>query len=115
MRKVGRSKQWSGSRTSDSSGYTQSECRRIAALAQAHHLPYAPHCFSSALLLAASVHLAASLPNASLIEIDRNPHTLRDELLQEPLIIRDGYVEAPKGPGLGVELNLETVEEYRVD
>jgi L-alanine-DL-glutamate epimerase-like enolase superfamily enzyme len=92
-----------------------SECRRIAALAQAHHLPYAPHCFSSALLLIASVHLVAALPNASLIEIDRNPHPLREELLQEPLIIRDGYVEAPKGPGLGVELRTATVERYRAD
>jgi L-alanine-DL-glutamate epimerase-like enolase superfamily enzyme len=90
------------------------ECRRIAALAQAKHLAYAPHCFSSAVLLVASLHLGASLPNCSLVEIDRNPNLLRSDLLREPLVIRDGYVEVPSGPGLGIELNLATVERYRV-
>jgi L-alanine-DL-glutamate epimerase-like enolase superfamily enzyme len=92
-----------------------SECRRIAALAQARHLPYAPHCFSSAVLLVASLHLAASLPNCSLIEIDRNPHPLRDDLLRDPVVIRDGHVHVPSGPGLGIELDPATVERYRVD
>jgi L-alanine-DL-glutamate epimerase-like enolase superfamily enzyme len=91
-----------------------SECRRIAALAQAHHLAFAPHCFSSAVLLAASLHLAASLPNCSLIEIDRNPNPLRDRLLREPLVVRDGYVDVPAGPGLGIELDPDAIERYRV-
>lgn len=90
------------------------ECRRIAALAQAHHLAYAPHCFSSAILLVASLHLGASLPNCSLIEVDRNPNALRDDLLREPVVVRDGYADVPRGPGLGIELDLETVEKYRV-
>jgi L-alanine-DL-glutamate epimerase-like enolase superfamily enzyme len=90
------------------------ECRRIAALAQANHRAYAPHCFSSAVLLVASLHLGASFPNCSLVEIDRNPNALRTDLLREPLVIRDGIVEAPSGPGLGIELNPATVEKYRV-
>jgi L-alanine-DL-glutamate epimerase-like enolase superfamily enzyme len=90
------------------------ECRRIAALAQAHHLGYAPHCFSTAILLAASLHLAASLPNCSPIEIDRNPNALRDDLLREPLTIQGGYAYVPNEPGLGIELKREIVERYRV-
>jgi L-alanine-DL-glutamate epimerase-like enolase superfamily enzyme len=90
------------------------ECRRIAALAQAHQLAYAPHCFSSAVLLVASLHLGASLPNCSLVEIDRNPNALRSDLLREPVVVRDGYVEVPSGPGLGIELDPATVERYRV-
>jgi L-alanine-DL-glutamate epimerase-like enolase superfamily enzyme len=91
-----------------------SECRRIATLARVHHLAYAPHCFSSAVLLAASLHLAASLSNCSLIEIDRNPNALRTDLLREPIVIRDGFVDVPSGPGLGIELIPDVVERYRV-
>jgi L-alanine-DL-glutamate epimerase-like enolase superfamily enzyme len=90
-----------------------SECRRIAALAQANHLAFAPHCFSSAVLLAASLHLAASLPNCTLIEIDRNPNPLRDDLLREPIVVREGFVQVPEGPGLGIELDPDVIETYR--
>jgi D-galactarolactone cycloisomerase len=90
-----------------------SECRRIAALAQAHHLAFAPHCFSSAVLLAASLHLAASLPNCTLIEIDRNPNPLRDQLLRQPIVVRDGMIQVPEGPGLGIELDRDVIETYR--
>jgi L-alanine-DL-glutamate epimerase-like enolase superfamily enzyme len=77
-------------------------------------LAYAPHCFSSAVLLAASLHLGASLPNCSLVEIDRNPNPLLSDLLREPLVIRDGYVEVPSRPGLGIELVPAAIEKYRV-
>jgi L-alanine-DL-glutamate epimerase-like enolase superfamily enzyme len=90
-----------------------SECRRIAALAQAHHLAFAPHAFSSSVLLAASLHLAASLPNCTLIEIDRNPNPLRDQLLRQPIVVRDGMVHVPDGPGLGIELVPDVIEKYR--
>ncbi len=65
-----------------------SECRRIAALAQAHHLMVAPHAFASAVTLAASLHFAASIPNALVLEFDQNPNGLRDELLKEPIADR---------------------------
>lgn len=90
-----------------------SECRRIVALAQAHHLAFAPHCFSSAVLLAASLHLAASLPNCTMIEIDRNPNPLRDQLLRQAIVVRDGMIQVPEGPGLGIELDRDVIETYR--
>ena len=65
-----------------------SEGRRIAALAQAHHLMVAPHAFGRAVLLAASLHFAASIPNALVLEFDQNPNGLRDELLKEPIADR---------------------------
>src|SRR5947209_6131957 len=57
-----------------------SECRRIAALAQAHHLMVAPHAFASAVTLAASLHFIASIPNGLVLEFDQNTNGLRDEL-----------------------------------
>ncbi len=65
-----------------------SECRRIAALAQAHHLMVAPHAFASAVTLAASLHFIASIPNGLVLEFDQNPNGLRDELLKEPIRYR---------------------------
>ena len=93
-------------------GFT--ECRRIAALAHAYNLMVAPHAFSSAILLVASMHLLASIPNGLLLEFDQNPHALRDELLKEPVRLgADGCVALPDRPGLGIELDPAAVARYR--
>jgi L-alanine-DL-glutamate epimerase-like enolase superfamily enzyme len=92
-----------------------SECRRIAALAQAHHRMVAPHAFASAVNLVAALHFAASVPNGLVLEWDQNPNAIRDELLKEPLRLeKDGTVKLPERPGLGIELDREAVERYRV-
>src|SRR3954447_24558887 len=92
-----------------------SEGRRIAAYAQAHHKMVAPHAFAGAVLLVASLHFAAAIPNAMLLEWDQNPNALRDELLKEPLRLEsDGTVRPPERPGLGIELDRAAVERYRV-
>lgn len=92
-----------------------SECRRIGALAEAFNVPYAPHCFSTAITIVASVHLAASLPNGYIIEMDRNPNALREELFEEPITVsKDGMISPPPGPGLGVRLRQDTLERYTV-
>ena len=92
-----------------------SEGRRIAALAQAHHLMVAPHAFGGAVLLAASLHFAAAIPNALMLEFDQNPNGLRDELLKEPIRAdADGMIGLPERPGLGVELDPSAVDRYRV-
>jgi len=92
-----------------------SEGRRIAAYAQAHHRMVAPHAFAGAVLLVASLHFAAAVPNALLLEWDQNPNALRDELLKEPLRLEsDGTVKPPERPGLGIELDRAAVERYRI-
>ncbi|MFH0872011.1 MAG: mandelate racemase/muconate lactonizing enzyme family protein [bacterium] len=93
-----------------------SECRRIAAIASAFGLPCVPHSFSSAVALVANMHLIASIPNGYLLEMDRNPNPLREELISEPIRI-DGksWVAMPQGPGLGIELNEDVLQKYRVE
>jgi L-alanine-DL-glutamate epimerase-like enolase superfamily enzyme len=92
-----------------------SEGKRIAAFAQAHHRMVAPHAFAGAVLLIASLHFAASIPNALALEWDQNPNGLRDELLKEGLKLEsDGTVKLPERPGLGIELDCGAVERYRV-
>lgn len=91
------------------------ESRRIAALAHAAHRGVMVHCFSSAITLAASTHFMCAIPNAMLLEIDQNPNGLRDEIIKNPLEVdNDGCVSPPKGPGLGVELDWDIVDKYRV-
>ena len=91
-----------------------SECRRIAALAHAHNLMVAPHAFSSAITLVASMHLLASIPNGLILEFDQNPHALREHLLKEPIRVdHEGYVKLPEQPGLGVEVDPVAIERYR--
>ena len=91
-----------------------SECRRIAALAHAHHLMVTPHAFAGAVLLAASLHFIASIPNGLALEFDQNPNGLRDELLKEPIRIdSDGMIKLPERPGLGIELDHSAVARYR--
>jgi L-alanine-DL-glutamate epimerase-like enolase superfamily enzyme len=92
-----------------------SEGRRIAAYAQAHHRMVAPHAFAGAVLLVASLHFAAAIPNGLLLEWDQNPNALRDELLKQPLRLEpDGTVKLPERPGLGIELDHAAVERYQV-
>jgi L-alanine-DL-glutamate epimerase-like enolase superfamily enzyme len=92
-----------------------SEARRIATLALAHHLPVAPHVFSSAVAMQASLHLAASLANGCWLEFDQNPNPLRTDLAQEPLRLEpDGTVVVPERPGLGLDLNSDVINRYRI-
>ncbi len=92
------------------------EARKIAAMASAWNIACVPHSFSSAIALMSNLHFSASIPNSMFQEFDRNYNPLREELLTEPVRInKDGYIDLPDKPGLGVELNESTVKKYRVD
>lgn len=101
-------------------GFT--EARKIAAMAAAFHVAYAPHTgSSSAIAMAAAMHLAVALPNFLTYEYmqsdwnkdQRNP--LRWDLVELPVkSFKDGYLEVDDKPGLGIELNEEVVRKYRV-
>jgi L-alanine-DL-glutamate epimerase-like enolase superfamily enzyme len=91
------------------------ECRKIAALAAAWNLKCIPHVFSSAVCLAANLHFLAAIPNGGWIEFDQNPNALREELILQPFRIdKDGRVPLPNRPGLGIELNDDIIDRYRV-
>ncbi len=82
-----------------------SEARKIFDLAAAHHLAAAPHTFSDVLTVAASLHLCAACSNAIILELDRTYNPLQTDLVTNPLVVRDGLVELPRTPGLGVEID----------
>lgn len=88
------------------------ETKNICALANAYGVPVSPHNFSSGVLMAATIHLLASTPNADLLEIDTSGNAVYEELLTSPLKYEDGFVKIPDHPGLGVELTKETLKKY---
>lgn len=98
------------------------EARRIAALSHAFHIPYAPHTGScSAVLLAATLQFAAALPNFLIHEYmqsdwSRNqPNPLRHNLLSEPAeVFEDGCMVVSDKPGIGVNLDEDIVDRYRM-
>jgi L-alanine-DL-glutamate epimerase-like enolase superfamily enzyme len=88
--------------------------REIAALARRRSVEVVPHCFSTGVLVAASLHFAAVLDRPTYSEYSVADSPLVDRLLAEPFRLVDGKVSVPTGPGLGVELDEEALERMRV-
>jgi L-alanine-DL-glutamate epimerase-like enolase superfamily enzyme len=88
------------------------ECKKIAALAQTFHIHYAPHAWGGAVCIAATAHLVLTLPNFLLMEFDRVPNPLRDELLLQPLTFKDGFLYIPDRAGLGIEPDEKALKKF---
>lgn len=98
------------------------ETRKIAAMSQGFHIPYAPHTGScSAVCLALSLHIAAAVPNFLIFEYMQSdwakdePNPLRHDLVQESFEhFENGYLSAPPEDqyGIGVTLNEDVLKRY---
>ena len=86
------------------------EMKKIAALAETHYLAVAPHNAAGPVGVAASIHAMATVPNFLICEGGRQ---LGQGLFQEPLVFRNGFVELPTAPGLGVDMEDEAIEAIR--
>jgi L-alanine-DL-glutamate epimerase-like enolase superfamily enzyme len=64
----------------------------------------APHNWHDALLTAANGSLAAGIPNLIMLESNQTMNPLRTDLLKEPLVPKDGFIELPDKPGFGIEV-----------
>jgi galactonate dehydratase len=96
------------------------ECKKIAAIAEAGYASVALHCPISPVALAASIQLDACLPNF-LVQEHNEVNDWREGgrtligygYLAEPFVLgEDGCVAVPQGPGLGIEVDkagLETI------
>jgi L-rhamnonate dehydratase len=89
---------------------------KVAAFAAENHRPVANHGFTTYINVAAALHWLNSVPNALIVEfVAQNGTDLRDILTKQSIRARDGYLEIPQEPGLGVELNDDTVASLTVD
>jgi galactonate dehydratase len=92
-----------------------SECKKIAAMAEAYDVAVAPHCPLGPIALAACIQLDACTPNAFIQEQSLGIHYNKGsdllDYLKDPEVFayKDGFVDLPKAPGLGVEIDEERV------
>jgi galactonate dehydratase len=86
-------------------GITQ--MKKIAVLGEAYQVPIAPHCTASMLGIAASLHVACSVPLFLIHEFypDNMGFNPKGMVKMPHEVDKDGYVTLPPGPGLGVEID----------
>ncbi len=85
-----------------------SECKKIAAMAEAYYVQVAPHNPQGPVSTAAAAHLAMAIPNFHILEYVRQ-EPYRDNALSDTWTVSDGLLHVPDRPGLGVELDEEAL------
>ncbi|MBQ7090753.1 MAG: galactonate dehydratase [Clostridia bacterium] len=83
------------------------ELKKIAAMAEAKYIPFAPHNPSGPIANAATLQLATSVPNFEILEIMLTDVEWRKDVTNENLVFEDGCIRIPDLPGLGIEINEE--------
>ena len=73
-----------------------------------------PHCFSTDVLLAATLQFVASLPGERLIEYPVTASKRAGSILKTPFVPQQGMLRLPRGPGLGIVLDNDEVERRTV-
>ena len=95
-------------------GFT--EFQRIAAVASSFGKPMTAHNTQPTISTVAHLHACAAFANMPYAqEYNIEPISIRDErpILKEPLKLVNGYFEVPTGPGLGIELDDETIKKFQ--
>jgi D-galactarolactone cycloisomerase len=99
-----------------------SECKKIADMAAAFGIRYVPHVWGTGIGLSAALQLLAVLPHTPpritprepVLEFDRSEHPFRQAVLMTPLEHKDGWVDIPTGPGLGIEVDREALKRFSI-
>jgi L-rhamnonate dehydratase len=91
-----------------------SRSKRIGWESAERHRLCVNHSYKTGVNIAASLHFVAALPNTHYFEYCVEPGALRQTLTRERFAVRDGDIQVPEAPGLGVELNEAVVVKYRV-
>lgn len=86
--------------------------RKIAALAESHHVPLAPHNPLGPLATAVNQHVAFAAPGVMIQEVMRADVPWRDDVVRGGTPIVDGHISAPAGPGWGLEIDEEAAAEH---
>ena len=82
--------------------------RKIADMVDAHYGVLAPHSAAGAIATMACVHIDAATPNFYVQEFfhEFTSNAWEKDLFTTELTLKDGYIELPTSPGLGIDLNL---------
>jgi L-alanine-DL-glutamate epimerase-like enolase superfamily enzyme len=91
-----------------------SVARQIAELARERRVEVVPHCFSTGVLVAASLHFASTLDAPTLSEFSVAESPLAGGLLRTPFHLDDGRLKVPTEPGLGIDIDEAMLDRLRV-
>ncbi|MHA3980838.1 mandelate racemase/muconate lactonizing enzyme family protein [Halovulum sp. GXIMD14794] len=104
------------------------EYSKVLSLSHAHYVPVVNHCWGTAVTVAANLHLLTTIPPLPgslypaepMLEFDTTSNRFRDHLLAEPLdvagqVAKFGRVAPPAGPGLGITIDRDFLNEYKVN
>jgi L-alanine-DL-glutamate epimerase-like enolase superfamily enzyme len=98
-----------------------SGCWDVVKYCDGRDVTFVPHHFGTQLGLVANAHLVAAAPGSELLEYPvfetadhpgMYPFPLADDILKSPLDPSDGELTVPDSPGLGVEVDLDALNEY---
>lgn len=100
-----------------------SECKKIADMATANGVRYIPHVWGTGIGMGAALQLLAVLPDTPpshdplepWLEYDQSEHPFRSAIIQQEFKLKDGYVDIPTGPGLGIKVNERAISEFRAN
>jgi galactonate dehydratase len=85
----------------------------IAAMAQPQAVVMSPHNYNSPLIgMAATVHVSAVIPNFRITEYFVNFEGVCDEIATQSLTVKDGWIDLPEAPGLGIDIDVERLRAH---
>ena len=101
-------------------GFT--DCKKIIALCDVHGVRLVPHVWGTGIAIAASLHFHAIIPPAPpahearepYLEFDQTHNPFRQAILQTSIEQVNGFVNVPKGAGLGIGIDLDVIRDYSV-
>ncbi|MBR2405728.1 MAG: mandelate racemase/muconate lactonizing enzyme family protein [Clostridia bacterium] len=90
--------------------------RKLIDLAEQYNVTIIPHAFKTNILMSASLQYIASLPHTWYLEFCEQDTVLRKELTTPIFSVdNEGYVTIPQKPGLGIQVNPNVIDRYKVE
>jgi L-alanine-DL-glutamate epimerase-like enolase superfamily enzyme len=89
--------------------------KKVIDLAADAGMSWNAHSWSSAINTAASLHLAAASPNVLILELKPEPSPMQNDIVSDPIVMQDGWIEVRDTPGLGVTVDEAAVRRYAFD
>ena len=88
------------------------EGQRIATIANAHYVPFAPHMVGSPWAMMASAHLCASIPNFWMLESNQKTMSDWDGIVSDPPVIKNSFLQVSDKPGIGLNFIEDGLRKY---
>ena len=89
------------------------EAKKIASIAETHYAMIAPHMYCGPVAAAAAIQVDTCSPNFLIQEANQGP--LHKTIFKEPLILENGYIIPPTGPGLGIEFDEDVLKRHLIE